>query len=151
MRKKTRAAIVLAAALSGLLVMAAAASAATRTTVTASANKARACHTNFVGNRAHTDVVRATSTAQGLLRVRLKSRGDWDLGVFDAKTKRYVAGSAAFRGNELAEGFVTKGQRLLVQACRFRGGSSSARVSIGFLAAAPAGVSGPAQVVDVST
>ena len=148
---RTRVAIVLAAVLSGLLVITAAATAATRTTVTASANKARACHTNFVGNRAHTDVVRATSSAQGLLRVRLKSRGDWDLGVFDAKTKRYVAGSAAFRGNELAEGFVTKGQRLLVQACRFRGRSSSARVSISFLAAPPAAASGTAQVVDVST
>ena len=148
---RTRVAIVLAAVLSGLLVITAAATAATRTTVTASANKARACHTNFVGNRAHTDVVRATSSAQGLLRVRLKSRGDWDLGVFDAKNKRYVGGSAAFRGNELAEGFVTKGQRLLVQACRFRGRSSSARVSISFLAAPPAAASGTAQVVDVST
>jgi Zinc carboxypeptidase len=148
---RTRVAIVLATVLSGLLVITAAASAATRTTVTASANKARACHTNFVGNRAHTDVVRATSSVQGLLRVRLKSRGDWDLGVFDAKTKRYVAGSAAFRGNELAEGFVTKGQRLLVQACRFRGRASSARVSISFLATPPATANGPTQVVDVST
>lgn len=148
---RTRVAIVLAAVLSGLLVITAAASAATRTTVTASANKAHACHTNFVGNRASTDVVRATSSAQGLLRVRLKSRGDWDLGVFDAKTKRYIAGSAAFRGNELAEGFVTKGQRLLVQACRFRGRSSSARVSISFLATPPVTVNGPTQVVDVST
>jgi hypothetical protein len=50
-------------------------------------------------------VVRVTSSAEGLLRARLKSRGDWDLGVFDAKTKRYVAGSAGPRGNELAEGF----------------------------------------------
>ena len=41
--------------------------------------------------------------------------------MFDAKTKRYVAGSAAFAGRELAEGFVTKGQRLIVQGCRFRG------------------------------
>ena len=53
------------------------------------------------------------------MRARLKSRGDWDLGVFDAKTQALLAGSAAFRGNEVAEGFVTKGQRLLVQACRF--------------------------------
>ena len=148
---RTRAAIVLAAVLSGLLVITAAAAAATRTTVTASANKARACHTKFVGNRAHTDVVRTTASAQGLLRARLKSRGDWDIGVFDAKTRRYVGGSAALRGNELAEGFVTKGQRLLVQACRFRGRSSSARVSISFLAAPPAAASGPTQVVDVST
>ena len=145
------AAIVFAGLLSGLLVIASVASAATRTTVSASASKARACHTKFVGDRAHTDVVRVTSTAQGLLRARLKSRGDWDLGVFDARTKRYVAGSAALRGNELAEGFVTKGQRLLVQACRFRGRADNARVSISFLAAAPATTSGPTQVVDVST
>jgi murein tripeptide amidase MpaA len=145
------AAIVFAALLSGLLVIAAAASAATRATVTASAAKARGCHTRFVGNRAHTDVVRVRSNVEGLLRARLKSRGDWDLGVFDAKTKRYVAGSAALRGNELAEGFVTKGQRLLVQACRFRGRVSSARVSVSFLATPSPNIDGSVQVVDVST
>ena len=145
------AAIVFATLLSGVLVIATAASAATRATVTASAAKARACHKNFVGNRAHTDVVRVASTEGGLLRARLKSRGDWDLGVFDAKSKRYVAGSAALRGNELAEGFVTKGQRLLVQACRFRGRASSARVSVSFLAVAPAKADGAVRVVDVST
>ena len=32
-----------------------------------------------------------------------------------------MAGSASFGGNELAEGFVRKGERLTVQACRFRG------------------------------
>ena len=145
------AAIVFAALLCGMLVIAAAASAATRATVRASASKARGCHTKFVGDRAHPDVLRVTSSAEGLLRARLKSRGDWDLGVFDAKTKRYVAGSASLRGNELAEGFVTKGQRLLVQACRFRGRVSRARVSVSFLATPPAKVSGPVQVVDVST
>jgi len=145
------AAIVFAALLSGMLVTVGAASAATRAAVSASASKARGCHTKFVGDRAHTDVVRVTSSAEGLLRARLKSRGDWDLGVFDAKTKRYVAGSAALRGNELAEGFVTKGQRLLVQACRFRGRVSGARLSVSFLATPPAKVSGPVQVVDVST
>jgi hypothetical protein len=81
------AAIVFAALLSGLLVIATAASAATRATVTASAAKARGCHTDFVGNRAHTDVVRVRSNVEGLLRARLKSRGDWDLGVFDARAK----------------------------------------------------------------
>jgi hypothetical protein len=71
------AAIVFAALLSGLLVIATAASAATRATLTASAAKARGCHTDFVGNRAHTDVVRVRSNVEGLLRARLKSRGDW--------------------------------------------------------------------------
>ena len=72
-------------------------------------------------SRAAPRSLRARSTAQGLVRARLRSRGDWDVAVFDAKTKRVVAASAAFRGNEVAEGFVKKGQRLLVQACRFAG------------------------------
>ena len=127
------------------------ASAANKTTVTASKAVAKACHTKFVGDRARTDVVRSRSTAEGLLRVRLKGRGDWDLGVFDAKTKRSVAGSAALRGNELAEGFVTKGQRLLIQACRFAGKANNARVSVNYLATPPPSTSGPAQVVDVAT
>jgi zinc carboxypeptidase len=140
--------VALAGALVAMLAVAAAAPAAT---VTASKSVAKGCHTKFVGNRAHTDVVRARATAEGLVRARLKSRGDWDIGVFDARTKRRVAGSAAFRGNEVAEGFVTKGQRLLVQACRFAGRVSKARVSVSFLAQPAAKASGPAQVVDVST
>jgi Zinc carboxypeptidase len=144
-------AIVFACLLSGLLVFAATASAATRATVTASASKARGCHTKFRGDRAHTDVVRAVSTAEGLVRARLKGRGDWDLGVFDARTKRSVAGSAGLRGNEVAEGFVTKGQRLLVQACRFSGGAGKAAVSVDFLATPDVQINGTVQIVDVST
>ncbi len=130
---------------------AATATAATRATVSASKAVAKGCHTKFVGDRAHTDVIRTTAGAKGMLRVKLSSRGDWDLGVFDRKTRRYVAGSAALRGNELAEGFVEKGQRLLVQACRFRGKASKARVSISTLRAPAPTTAGPAQVVDVST
>ncbi len=77
-------------------------------------------------------MVRSVSTARGLVRARLQSRGDWDVAVFDAKTKRVVAGSAAFRGNEVAEGFVRKGQRLLVQACRFAG-HASRRAHVGLV------------------
>ena len=54
--------------------------------------------------------------------------------MFDAKSKRSVAGSAAFGSNELAEGFVRKGQRLIVQACRERGdglqGAAEARRAV---------------------
>jgi hypothetical protein len=133
------------------LVCAASATAATRAKVSAGKALAKGCHTKFVGDRAHTDVVRATSGVDGLVQARLKGRGDWDLGVFDAGTKRSVAGSAALRGNELAEGVVNKGQRLLVQACRFRGRASSARVSVNFLGVARESTDGPVQVVDVST
>ncbi len=143
--------LALASALAAMLAFAATAPAAKHATVTASKSLAKACHTKFLGDRANTDVIRAVSTQQGLVRARLKSSGDWDLGVFDARTKRRVAGSAAFRGNETAEGFVKKGQRLLVQACRFAGRAGEARVSVTFLAQPKAGTSGPAQVVDVST
>jgi hypothetical protein len=133
------------------VLFAAGASAATKATVTASKAVAKGCHTKFVGNRARTDILRTKATAEGLLRARLKGRGDWDLGVFDAKTKRYVAGSAALHGNELAEGFVKKGQRLLVQACRFAGKASKARVSVSYLATPSPKLNGPVQVVSVST
>ena len=112
---------------------------------------AKGCQTKFFGKGAHTAVVRSTSTARGLVRARLQSRGDWDVAVFDAKTKRVVAGSAAFRGNEVAEGFVRKGQRLLVQACRFAGKASSAHVSVAFLGEPGGHQVGPTQVVSVST
>jgi hypothetical protein len=140
--------VTLAGALLGALAFSAAAPAAP---VTASKSVAKGCHLKFVGDRAHTDVLRARSTAQGLVRARLKSRGDWDLAVFDARTKRRVAASAAFRGTEVAEGFVKKGQRLLVQACRFGGSADSASVSVSFLAEPAARQVGPTQVVTVST
>ena len=143
------AAIVITCLLS--LVLASTASAATRATVNASKSSARGCHTAFVGDRAHTDVVRVTAKRGGLMRARLRGSGDWDLGVFDAQTKRSVAGSAALRGNELAEGFARRGQKLLVQACRFGGGAGSARVTVSFLATPSSSAGGPAQVVDVST
>src|SRR5215203_5229916 len=76
-------------------------------------------------------VVRAKAPARGLISIRLRSRGDWDLGVF-GKRGRLVAGSASFGGNELASGFVRRGERLTVQACRFRGNARSARLSIRF-------------------
>src|SRR5688500_6268154 len=102
-------------------VLASAPAHAATATVTAADAALRACHSALTTNAA-TDAVRYTAKATGLVRARLTGRGgDWDVGVFDAKTKRSVAGSAAFGSNELAEGFVRKGQRLIVQACRERG------------------------------
>jgi hypothetical protein len=70
--------------------------------------------------------------------------------VFDARTKRFVAGSASLGEREVAEGFVNAGQRLVVQACRFRGRAKRARVSVGFVASS-ARARGRSQVVEVST
>ena len=83
------------------------------------------------------------------MAARLKSRGDWDVAIFGAKG-RLVAGSASYGGNELAEGFVRRGERLTIQACRFRGSAASARVSINFTRLAKR-QQGKVQVVDVAT
>lgn len=144
-------AVALTGALAALLAFVATAPAAKHATVTASKSLAKGCQTKFFGDTRHSDAVRATSTARGLVRARLSSRGDWDVAVYDARTRRLVAGSAAFRGNELAEGFVRKGQRLLVQACRFSGRATRARVSVSFVAEPAAQQVGPTQIVRVST
>src|SRR5829696_321615 len=117
-------------ALLGSLALAAPATAASHT-VTARDAVARPCHRELASSHAGRDVVRAKAPARGLISVRLRSRGDWDLGVF-GKRGRLVAGSASFGGNELASGFVRRGERLTVQACRFRGNARSARLSIRF-------------------
>ena len=89
--------------------------------VTASKAVAQSCHARNLNGAAGTQSVTATAPDTGLVRARLSGGGDWDLGVFDANSGRFVAGSASFGSNELAEGFVKGGQKLVVQACRFRG------------------------------
>ena len=110
----------------------------------------RSCHASYAGGAAGTQTVTTTAPDTGLIRARLAGKGDWDLGVFDASSGRSVAGSAGFGSNELAEGFVKQGQKLRVQACRFRGSASSADLSIGFVAIAGRS-NGKVQVVDVDT
>ncbi|HET8948906.1 MAG TPA: hypothetical protein VFN44_00300, partial [Solirubrobacteraceae bacterium] len=123
--------------------------------VTASKAVARSCHDRYLGATKGTDVSRTTAPSTGLVRARLTGRGDWDVAVFDAKTRRNVAGSAAFGARELAEGFVRKGQKLLVQACRYRDGAAGARLSVSYLGieggTAKAASADKVQVVDVAT
>jgi hypothetical protein len=102
-------------------------------------------HTASVDRRAF------TSTVTGILQARLTGGGDWDLAVFDADTGAVVAGSAGYRTNELAEGFVTAGQDLVVQGCRFRGSAATAQLSVEFFAAPSQTAAQRVQVVSVST
>ncbi|UJB47114.1 peptidase M14 [Streptomyces sp. A1-5] len=66
-----------------------------------------------------------TSPADGVLRARLTPRGgvsgDWDLAVFDKASGTLVDASSGPHSRELAEGTVTRGQRLVVQGCRYAG------------------------------
>jgi murein tripeptide amidase MpaA len=147
-----RAGRLVAATTLGTLILSGSAAAAVKQQVSAAKAVARSCHESYVGGAGGAATVRAKAPADGLVLARLAGAGDWDLGVFDAKTKRYVAGSAGFRSNELAEGFVRKGQKLVVQACRYRGDAASARVSVSFLEAGGSTKSADekVQVVDVA-
>src|SRR5215211_3446007 len=118
-----------AAAIVGSLALAAPAGASQ--TVTATGAVARSCHSDLASSARGRDLVRTTARSRSIVSARLKSRGDWDIAIFGAKG-RLVAGSASFGGNELAEGFVRKGERLTVQACRFRGDAGRARLAIHF-------------------
>jgi hypothetical protein len=85
-----------------------------------------------------TDRREVTATVDGVVQARLRpqsgTEGDWDLAVFDKATGRVVAASAALRSRELAENFVTKGQQLVVQGCRYAGSARSVTLGIDFLA-----------------
>jgi murein tripeptide amidase MpaA len=147
--RRLRAARPIALAFLGSLLLAAPAAAATRT-VSASGAVAQSCHRALAPSAAGHDALRVTAPSRSIVAARLRSSGDWDLAVFGSKG-RLVAGSAGFAGNELAEGFVRKGERLTVQACRFRGDAAQARVSVRFTAIAKKKSAGKVQVVDVVT
>ena len=136
-----------AAVILGSLVLAASAGASQ--TVTAGGAVARPCHRDVASSASGRDIVRTTARARSIVSARLKSRGDWDIAIFGAGG-RLVAGSASFGGNELAEGFVRKGERLTIQACRFRGNAGSARVSTHFTRLLKR-QRGSIQVIDVAT
>jgi hypothetical protein len=151
LRSSTRGLRALALACTGAAIVAAPAQAAITQKVNAATAVDRSCHAGYAGGAAGTQTVTATAPDTGLVRARLSGQGDWDLGVFDTSSGRSVAGSAGFGSNELAEGFVKKGQKLRIQACRFRGGASSADLSVGFVAIAERSNKGKVQIVNVTT
>jgi hypothetical protein len=75
----------------------------------------------------------------GFVNVRLSGarRGDWDLAVFDRRTKRMLASSQAFGSRELAQTWVGSGQRLAILGGRRRGSGRAARLSIQFVDVKP--------------
>ena len=62
-----------------------------------------------------------------------------------------MAGSAALGGREVAEGFVTKGQRVIVQACHFRGRAKPRPGGGELIVTSHAGPAQRTQIVEVST
>ena len=67
----------------------------------------------------------------GYLTARLTARrGDWDLAVFRRSGGEPVAASAYRGAREVASGFVRRGERLALRACRLTGAARRARVSV---------------------
>jgi hypothetical protein len=84
----------------------------------------------------------ATTTYQapmaGFLNVRLAGRsGDWDLALRDAASNLPLRTSRSFGADELIQGFVASGQRLIAQACRRAGASADATASFELLDVTP--------------
>jgi hypothetical protein len=106
-------------------------------TLTAGAAADRDCTNRELGSSA-VDASTLTTPALGLIQARLTgASGDWDLAIFDARTGDTVAGSASSGPDELAQGFVSEGQELVVQACRRSGDGSSADLTVDSIAIKP--------------
>jgi hypothetical protein len=121
------------------------------TSVTSAEAGKRVCHARPAEGAAGVAVKRVTAPVRGTLRAELSAAsGDWDLGVFDARTGDYVAGAAGPGPAEVASGPVTEGQALIVQACRRSGTPRTASLSAQVVPAPPPS-GGTAKLVRVST
>jgi hypothetical protein len=69
-------------------------------------------------------------TAGSVTAQLMAASGDWDVAIFKAENGQVIAGSTSRGPRELASGFAVAGQRLVVQACRLSGGTSSAGLSV---------------------
>jgi len=70
--------------------------------------------------------------APGFVTVRTagSARSDWDLALFDKGTGAPLASSAGFGSREVAQTWVDAGERVLIQACRRKGGQRRLRLAI---------------------
>jgi hypothetical protein len=113
----------------------------------------RRCHDRLAPGAAGVVTRRAASGEGGFVSARLSgpARSDWDLAVFDARSKRLVAASAGPASTELAQGFVGPRRELVVQACRLRGGARRVGVTLSTFALDAARDEGEIQLVRVVT
>jgi murein tripeptide amidase MpaA len=119
-----------------LAAMAPAASAASLVNATVSGASAhlRACHAALLPAGPNVRTFTATARETGLLLARLDGRkSDWDVAVLGAGG-RFVAAAAGPGSQEVATGYVAKGEIVTVQACLVRGAPSSAPVRVDTIA-----------------
>jgi Zinc carboxypeptidase/RTX calcium-binding nonapeptide repeat (4 copies) len=136
-----------------LLAIAPAARADSLLAATVSAGDAvdRDCTTRELAGAPGVDSRSITAPSLAMIEARLDGTGgDWDVAVIDAESGATVAGSAYRGSNEVAQGFVTEGQELVVQACRRSGGSESAELTVDATEVEP-GPTEPSSLVNVAT
>ena len=75
------------------------------------------------------------SSVTGMIDVRLRGSGDWDLVVRDADGHR-IASSRGFGGSEVVQGWVRGGRSLIAEGCRRAGAGPRARVTLRTVASA---------------
>jgi hypothetical protein len=106
-------------------------------TLATKSTTARTCHSSLYPGKG---IARATYRApmSGFVTVRGNAaRGNWDLAVFDARSRRAMTSSESFSSNEVAQTWVDAGQRLIIQGCREGGRRSAFRVATTFVNAKP--------------
>src|SRR3954447_3452719 len=97
----------------------------------------RTCHASLYSGKG---IARTTYRApmSGFVTVRdAAKRGNWNLAVFDARTRHALTSSESFSSNEVAQTWVTSGERLVIQGCRAGGKPSAFRVATTFVDAKP--------------
>ncbi len=107
----------------------------------------RTCAAKPLGDVAGVVTRELTAPSLGMVDARLSGGdGDWDLAVFDAATGDVVAGSSHAGSLEVASGFVTAGQALLVQACAREGAGGAPKLSVDLTAIDAADTATPSLV-----
>ena len=96
----------------------------------------RTCHTALRRHSRGVAVSSWTAPASGFLDVRSfgGKRSDWDLALFDARTRRALASSEAFGSHEVAQTWVSGGRTVAIQGCRRSGRAARLPIRIQYLA-----------------
>jgi hypothetical protein len=103
-------------------------------TLTAAAAEKRDCASGLAEGARGIATTSYTAPISGFVDVRLAgARGDWDLALYDARTKRLAGTSQSFGAREVAQTWIGAGERLVVQGCRRSGDGRDARVSVELL------------------
>ena len=146
-RLVTAVALTIAAALvPGIALAAPTALPAVKRSLSSASTTDRACHSSLLSGKG---IARTTYRApmSGFITVRgAAKRGNWDLAVFDARSRRAMTSSESFTSNEVAQTFVASGQRLVIQGCREGGKPSAFRVATTFVDAKPPAATVPSLV-----